>query len=68
VSELVSESIRRIMDDELSVGDLAIYKILRRPLPTYARAIPHVSAAIMRRQGALLCYLQELKLEAKARS
>ena len=44
--ELIIESIRRIMEGEVSVKDLAVSKVLRRPLSTYARAIAHVSAAI----------------------
>jgi DNA polymerase elongation subunit (family B) len=44
--ELISESIRRIMEGEVSARDLAASKVLRRPLPTYTRAIAHVSAAI----------------------
>jgi len=44
--ELVFESIRKIMDDEIPLRGLVVSKILRRPLSTYARAIPHVSAAI----------------------
>jgi DNA polymerase elongation subunit (family B) len=44
--ELISESIRRIMDGDVPARDLAVSKVLRRPIQTYARAIAHVSAAI----------------------
>jgi DNA polymerase elongation subunit (family B) len=44
--ELISESIRKIIDGDVPARDLAVSKVLRRPLQTYARAIAHVSAAI----------------------
>jgi len=43
--ELVIESVRKVMEGKVQVRDLAVSKVLRRPLSTYARAIAHVSAA-----------------------
>jgi DNA polymerase elongation subunit (family B) len=41
--ELLIEAVRRIMEGDVPVGDLAVSKVLRRPLSSYNRAVAHIS-------------------------
>ncbi|MFQ6076942.1 MAG: DNA polymerase domain-containing protein, partial [Candidatus Bathyarchaeia archaeon] len=42
----VHEVLDRIMSGDVSIDELVVSKVLRRPLPSYTRLFPHVSAAI----------------------
>jgi len=44
--ELLIEAIRKVMEGEVSVGDLAVSRVLRRPLSSYDWAAAYVSVAM----------------------